>query len=174
MTNHHVISGCKKIAVRDKTHLYKADLIASFRKNGVDIAFVRTGANKKDFVLLSNQNVKIGDIVFYPNYTSQPGVFSKAKAKVEEYLGDQIRILDPKGRKGNSGSPVFNHKGYLIGLLWGGGGIWSSEALITSLTEIKKFAEENGVNLNSTRNQEIDLSKEKNFFDSRVVQVLCS
>ena len=174
MTNAHMVYGCGKIAARDKNHLYKAELIAYEKKGGVDIAFIRTSANKKNFAFLSNQDPKIGDIVFYPNYTSRPGIFTKSKGKVSADLGDQIIFLAPKGRQGNSGSPVFNNKGYLIGLLYGGGGILSADSAATSLKEIKNFAKKNGVQLFSIKNQKIDLSKEENFLDERVVQVLCS
>ncbi len=108
---------------------------------------------------MSNQDPKIGDIAFYPNYTSRPGIFTKSKGKISADLGDRIIFLDPKGRQGNSGSPVFNNKGYLIGLLYGGGGILSADSAATSLKEIKNFAKKNGVQLFSIKNQKMALSQ---------------
>lgn len=59
MNNHHVINGCEKIAVRDQNHLYKADLIASLKKGGVDIAFIRTRADKKNLYYLAAKMSKL-------------------------------------------------------------------------------------------------------------------
>jgi energy-coupling factor transporter transmembrane protein EcfT len=174
MTNHHVIKGCKKIIARDKNNLYKSELIASLKDDWIDIAFIKTDANKKNFVLLSSKNAEINDGVFYPNFTDYPGIFTKSLGKVLRNIGNELELYSPVGRPGNSGSPIFNQKGYLIGLLWGGSGFLISENVTAnSLTVIEKFAKENKIKLFSVKNQEEDLSKEKDFLEDRVVNLLC-
>lgn len=170
MTNHHVITRCKKIIARDKNNLYKAELIASLKENWIDIAFIKTNANKKNFILLSDKNANINDITFNPNFTDYQGLFTKSQGKVLKNAGDELELFSPEGRPGNSGSPIFNQKGYLIGLLWGGG---FSDVTATSLMAIKKFAKENKVKLFSIKNQQDDLIKEEDFFEDRVVNILC-
>jgi S1-C subfamily serine protease len=174
MTNHHVISGCKKIIARDRNKLYKAELIAYLRKDGVDLAFIRTDASSKNFVLLSDQNPKIGDLAFYPNFTSYQGIFTKSQGKVIKNSGNELLLFSPQGRHGNSGSPIFNDKGYLIGLLWGASGlVTTKEVIATSLTAIKRLAKENRVKLFSVNHQETNLLQEENFLEDHVVNVLC-
>ncbi|MDX2082984.1 MAG: serine protease [Rickettsiales bacterium] len=172
LTNQHVASGCQSITVKDQNNSYISKVIAAKKSKGIDLAFIKTNAFKKNFAILSNQYLKIGDIVFYPDYTSKVAVFSKARAKLVQDLGDELKFLDPTGRKGNSGSPVYNNRGYLVGLIWGGGGITSSYMVASKIEDIKNLADQNNVKLYTTENQNFDLTKGRKAFDE-VVTILC-
>lgn len=174
MTNAHVVHPCKsdKIVVRDKEHLYRAEVMAVLPQGKGDIAFLLTAANKKNFVLFSADLPKIDDIVLFPNYTSTPGFFSKSKGKIIEISDREIRFEAPKGRKGNSGSPVFNTKGQLIALFWGGGGFFSSYSVATNAKAIAEFARQNKIPLFVVQNKNSNLIKDS--FEEDVVTVMCA
>lgn len=172
MTNRHVVERCKKkILVRDKEFLYGAEIIAMIDKKRGDVAFLRTSAERKKFVLFNFDLPKRGDIISFPNYTSTPGKFTKAKGKIIEANHKDLSFVSSKSRQGNSGSPLFDSKGRIIGILWGGGGILTAYAVGTSAQTILEFAKENKVELFALDKK--DMKVQKKSFDEEVVTVLC-
>ena len=176
MTNAHVVSHCKKkLAVSDaKKDFYKARVIAVLPENKGDVAFLQTDAKRKKFALFSADLPKVGDIAIFPNYTENVGKFNIAQGKLIEIKEREMRFLAPKGRQGNSGSPVFNKKGYLIGILWGGGGFLTTNTVVTNAKTILNFARESNVTLYSIKDQKRDLAENPEFFAETVVNILCS
>jgi len=172
MTNRHVADVCKKkILIRDREFLYGAEIIAKLDKKRGDVAFLRTSAKRKKFVLFNFDLPKRGDIISFLNYTSTPGKFTKAKGKIINADNKDLSFVDSKGRKGNSGSPLFDSKGRVIGILWGGGGIFTAYGVGTSAATILEFAKENKVELFAPAAKDSKVQKE--YFDEEVVTVLC-
>jgi S1-C subfamily serine protease len=174
LTNEHVINGCKGVVVKDGSKTYRAKIIAAKKTRGADLALLRVVANKKNFALFSSEITEIDDIVIVPGYTNEAGDFKKLRGKVIDVgSGGDIRISAVRTRAGNSGSPVFNKNGYLVGILWGGGGLFSTQNFITNSREIINFAAKHGVKIFSTKDQRFKLSQSANFLNSMVVNVLC-
>ncbi len=173
MTNAHVARNCKKLAVRDnKNNTYDAKILAITEKK-FDIAFLETPANRKEFALFSSNIPKVNDIAIAPNYTDEVGVFKKFKCKVTKLTEDEIWFASSTTRMGNSGSPIFNQNGYLVGLLWGVGGFVSSFTTAGNVKVILDFAAKNKVLLFSTKDQSFNLAKSPDFLNKVTVNVLC-
>lgn len=184
ITNQHVVAGCKRLAVSDTKNIYIGGLISTLERQKGDLAFIQTSANRKNFAIIANEDAKKDDILLTPNYTSTKGVFDTAKALVLEkgtnlpymtnFSKQNMATLSPKGRKGNSGSPAYNKKGYLVGVSHSGGGNpFKATGLSTPTSIIKQFAEESGVDLYYLKNNNRNLAKMKGFKDNFAVNVLC-
>jgi len=177
MTNAHVVYACdsKKLAVGDsKNNFFPAEVLAILPENKGDVAFLKTNARREHFALFSYGFPQLNDIALFPNYTSKVGEFDLVKGKLVQIDQREMRFLDPKGRKGNSGSPVFNNKGYLIGILWGGAGFFKSETVVTNAKTILDFAKQNNVTLYSVKDQSRNLAKNPDFLEEIVVTILCA
>jgi len=176
MTNAHVVHACnKKIAVGDnKNNFFPSEVLAVLPENKGDIAFLKTNAKREHFALFSYNSPQLNDIALFPNYTSKVGEFDLVKGKLVDIKEREMRFLNPKGRKGNSGSPVFNNKGYLIGILWGASGIFKTETVATNAKTILNFARQSNVTLYSIKDQSHNLVKNPDFLDEIVVTILCS
>lgn len=118
ITNEHVVDRCKSVAVRTQEGVFPGEVIATDAAK--DLAIIRTNANQKVFAVLSAGREQEGALAAYPDYTSEPGVFYKkyAKVRARETFKEEVLTYSKIGgtRKGNSGSPVYNKKGYLIGV----------------------------------------------------------
>ena len=136
MTNEHVTSLCKggDVYIRTQDNVYSGRVVAEVERGntgiflgigreqdeiGYDFSIITTNANNQNYAVVRRFHPTEGDIVISPDYTSKPGVFSKDKGKILEY-SDFIRFDGP-GRKGNSGSPIYNDRGYLVGVHHSGG-----------------------------------------------------
>lgn len=138
VTNSHVLYtyGCSapKIITLGKT--YEARPIAATTKwgffetwfieplgpdYGLDMAVLRTNANTNSYFHISSNAVKPGDKVITPNFVDdKSGDFVFEHGYVEEVTEHTIISLI-YNRDGNSGSPLFNEKGYLVGVSHSGG-----------------------------------------------------
>ncbi len=182
LTNEHVVEGCKNLAVADKNNVYLGKLISTLERSKGDLAFIKTSANRKKFAIISNEEPKYRDILIFPNYTSKAGIFDKAKGlnlkSYKIFNGNRIetiRSLSPKGRKGNSGSPLYNKKGYLVAVIHSGEiNFFSSIYISSPISIVKKFAQESNVDLYYLKDNERDLTKIDGFKDYFAVNILCA
>ena len=182
LTNEHVVRGCKNLAIADKNNIYLGRLISTLEKSKGDLAFIRTPANRRKFAIISNDGPKSRDILIFPNYTSKAGVFDKAKGlRTQEnkvFRGvdvETIQVLSPKGRKGNSGAPLYNKKGYLVGVIHSGDlDFFSAMSIASPVSIVQQFAQTSGVNLYYLRDNSKDLTKIGDFKDNFAVNVLCA
>ena len=191
ITNKHVVDGCESnLAVRSRDgKVYAGRLISTLPIDEGDLAFIRTGARREAHAIMSNSDPKVGDVLIFPNYTNEAGVFDVAKALTKEiynlndpdkpyyYEKESILItLAPKGRKGNSGSPIYNKKGYMVGVNHSGGGIFtftSNPMMSAPLYAVTNFARNSGVDLYYLRSNEKDLTELDYFEDNFAVNVMC-
>lgn len=125
ITNHHVVSGCNDVGVIVKGGRFipgsDVNIIAKRNSSifneeiGLDIAIITTTTEYPYVSAISRDKVKINDHVFSPEYTSTSGYFSERKGIVTG-LDNETLTVEGNCRKGNSGSPVYDKKGYLIGI----------------------------------------------------------
>lgn len=170
ITNRHVVYGCNGVVIKNNDNVFEGKILATSKK--YDLAFIETNAYKKDFLLINAHPAKIGDILTIPNYTSVPGKFSKIKAKIARITINQIYARSVKGRKGNSGSPALNSKGYLTGIV-SGGEIFSTNATIEKIENILEFAKESDVELFSLPNQDFNFMQDDDFLNKVSANILC-
>lgn len=177
LTNHHVVNGCKELFIFAKNKVYQGKVIAILKREDGDLAFIRTNANEKNFALFSQRAPKINDVVFLPNYTDNPGKFDKAQGKITNVAkGVQgLGFLAPKCRQGNSGSPLYDNKGFIIGVV-NSGSFFSlmQYSYAADLSIVSDFAARNNVPIFYARNTDLNLTKRDDFLDRFAVNVVCA
>ncbi len=124
VTNHHVINGCRKVAVEDQNQdRYVADVI--YINPDVDLAFLRIKDEKfsaegiNGVSLESAKEVESRDKVYvlgFPfgmPYTETEGIVSSPNQLMD---GRRFIQTDAAVNPGNSGGPVISETGELIGV----------------------------------------------------------
>lgn len=125
ITNDHVVQNCKSIRLKEGTDFVNARLVATDKKN--DLALLEAEEAPHYIATLRyEQNLKAGDEVTVIGFPVENG-------KADEYRMRTAKILDTKGptgeknwlqftnalKKGNSGGPLLDHYGNVIGVVRG-------------------------------------------------------
>lgn len=151
ITNAHVVKNCNEITVSTKNESYQGKLLAVLPEKQGDLAFIKTSANRTNYALFQDENLFIGQKIFFPAFTSQNGVFKKEESEVR-FFGNKnhgIEILLPEESEVIFGSPVFDEKGDLLAIMAMNLNYNSQENLViaTPASVLKDFALKNGVPL---------------------------
>lgn len=172
ITNEHVVQNCKLIYTMGDKGVHKrirqqpAQLIATDKNK--DLALLKSPSRANRIATLrANNGIKKGDpvlVIGYPGEQSQIGHYSKAHGKI-------IRVIGPQGkeqfveftdsvRKGNSGGPLLDPNGNIIGVITGilsyyktgtnpnqqaENNIERQTSIAVSLTQLKKFLTKNRI-----------------------------
>lgn len=121
LTNHHVIAGMDEIRVQlTDGRIEPAELIGS--DEGVDIAVLRIAAkNLQPLPFGDSDNVRVGQLVFAIGNpfglqeTVTQGIIS-AKGRAISDSGVELLQTDAAVNPGNSGGPLLNLRGEIIGI----------------------------------------------------------
>ena len=121
ITNSHVVDGCNRVDVHSKGEIYSSKIIANDYIN--DLALIKINLLTKEFFTINNENPKLLDDVYAAGYPFGDFVSSSVKVTsgiVSALTGignnySQIQI-DAALQPGNSGGPIFNKKGVLMGV----------------------------------------------------------
>jgi len=129
LTNWHVIDGGKKISViidKDQQQ-FKATLIPEGSSKEHDIALLKVDGLQGEPLRFGNSDaVEIGDKVFTignPLLTTNvitEGTLSSRQTGIEGFKNTLILVAGIPADHGNSGGPIFNEFGEVIGILMGG------------------------------------------------------
>lgn len=171
VTNYHVVNGADSVHLQNRQgQSYKADII--YKDLAKDLAILHisdSGFSTSKNVPYSfrRQNLDLGDDIFTIGYPRDEAVYGEGYlSSATGYAGDtlayQISIpLNP----GNSGGPVFDHYGNIIGIISGkqkgidgAGFAIKTEALMTALKEIPADVLRGNVDL-SEKNSMSSLSR---------------
>jgi len=198
-----VIEGCASLGVRTKEGAFLAIPIASSNRKfvwfngddiqngqlnrtaeadatkdgGDDIAIIRTQVHTSHFAKFRHEVLHPGEKVIMPEYTSTPGIFSRRSGELITN-GYYITFSGP-GRKGNSGSPVYDASGYLVGI--------QHSTLFTSFNPfnkgynmgthsyyIAKFLQYKGIGFSMAADGSPNIADTEDFDNSFAVGILCS
>ena len=164
ITNAHVVKSCTEVYVKGAIPEQKAEVKVLDDAN--DLALIETKESPKQFAPLrfNIEDLKVGDKVLLMGYPGEPGargVYSVATAKVE----DMHEIAGSEGRfyitdvveHGNSGGPVFDTSGNVIGVVVAKSILYTVNAvtqerlsekhvgLVISLATLKQFLFDHGI-----------------------------
>lgn len=188
LTNFHVIDGCDGIKVRTiDNHIYDVTLKRSLKRetvpffggvveDGHDLSILHSRLPFPQYAILSDKMPVEGDSLVSPDYDSEPGQFTKRKGKMIRHEKERNRIyFSGMGRKGNSGSPVYNDKGYLVAVQWGGGGdlLGKQDNVAASWYVVKSWLEHLKVPLYKVASYEESIIETEWFKKSFAVGILC-
>ncbi|MCH2037731.1 MAG: serine protease [Rickettsiales bacterium] len=187
LTNFHVIERCDNLAVRTvNNEIFHVDVASSLErtvlpifshpvKDGHDLSVLYSKKPLPHFALLDNEMPKKGDVLLSPDYDTEPGTFKRRKGKVLR-LENQRISFSGMGRKGNSGSPVYNEKGYLVGIQWGGGAsmLGMNNNVAASFDVVKAWLEQLKIPIAKVESYDQEIVNSEWFEQSYAVGILCN
>lgn len=176
VTNHHVVAGCEKLLVGGKNRrVADGIVIADDREH--DLAVIHTATRVSSILYLDNKSSDIGDDVLHPDYTAEQGQYSFLYGKMKEIEGDNV-VVSESGRGGNSGSPLLNKYGRVIGVIYAGHsrGMWLLLPTYTAaknLPVLKTFLDQNRISYTVYHWQDTNLFKQQTYGDFIAAQIGC-
>ena len=162
ISNHHVIDGCGATTISFMGDTIEAKVIAVDKVN--DMAILKTRINPKDIFPVSNEDVFLLEDVVVAGYPLGKELSSSIKTHrgvvtALSGLGDNFSEFqtDATINQGNSGGPVVNQKGNVVGvavkLLPASAGQNIFFAIKSST--LKQFALSNNLNFQTPNNKEL-------------------
>ena len=118
-TNEHVIDGCKEIFAVYQSKPKRAQLL--FANKGHDFAVIKIRANTPSFFFLKASAPLLGEELTSGGYPSPDTLGAGIKittgvvSSEEPRIGDQFQHTTPS-QPGNSGGPLINSAGYVVGI----------------------------------------------------------
>ena len=163
ITNHHVIEGCKSVKVSFKGDEIESKTLVIDKVN--DLAIVKTTINPSKVYSVSNKDVALlEDIIIagYPLGKKVSSAIKTSKGSVTALAGygDNFSEFqtDAALNKGNSGGPIINQKGNVVGVAVAAygkkQGVESFNFGIKAST-LKTFANSNGLKFLPPNNRDL-------------------
>jgi serine protease Do len=169
ITNEHVVRGCKDIYVRGDVNLLRtfprtrAKIITVDKEQDLALLFTEEKA-RNIAVLRSNTGIKVDDPVLvmgYPLEHGQTGDYLVVPSKITAVHGEfnnenRVEFTDSV-QQGNSGGPLLDGNGNVIGVIVGMLTYYNSEqdfasntpskrsSVAISLARLKEFLQRNGI-----------------------------
>ncbi len=126
ITNEHVVRGCKSVKIRGAVAPTHAEVIKT--DNEIDLALLRTKTIPPRIAPIrsARDEIRIGEkllVIGYPKKHGQTGISKLTHSKVKGLKGplggDQWVQFEDSARQGNSGGPLLDSSGNVIGVVMG-------------------------------------------------------
>jgi S1-C subfamily serine protease len=118
LTNAHVVGDSKILEVEDEGNSYLGVVVKVDMER--DAAVIVVGSTKLPIAAVALEPVRVGDDVFVagaPLHLENRGMLTKGVvSKVGAFKGSEFIHMDAPIAPGNSGGPVFNASGELVGI----------------------------------------------------------
>lgn len=178
LTSHSAISSCKSINILTPDNQIKdAKLLGSLGVSKGNIAFVRTNHKSKNYVVVGNFSTQKNDKVSIVDLSDDLKTYNRNSGLIS-FVGDDkhdIEFTSNEARKGNSGSPLYNSKGYIIGVLKGisTSKVEGRRVTATSIKTIRDFAIKNRIRLSRPQFYGKNQTQKQDFYDHYGVNISC-
>ena len=122
LTNHHVVQDSDSISVYIDNTEYDAELIGTDRYQDIALLKIVTKAKLQALTLKNTNQYKIGDKViaignpYGLGLSVSSGIISALNRNIQGIALDNLIQIDASINKGNSGGPLFDCEGNLIGI----------------------------------------------------------
>jgi len=178
LTSYSAIDGCKSINVLAPDNQIKdAKLLGALKVSKGNIAFLRTNNRSKNYATIGSFSLEKDDKVTIADLSEDLKSYTKIPGSIA-FVGDDkhdIEFISSEAKKGNSGSPLYNEKGYIIGVLKGisTSSIEGRRVTGTSIKTIRNFAIKNRIRLSRPPFYGKNQTQRADFFDNYGVNVSC-
>ena len=178
LTSYSAISGCKSINVLgENNEIKEAKLLGSLDISKGNIAFLRTNNRNKQYIVVGSFSTSENDQVSITDLSEDLNSYVKIPGSIV-FVGDDkhdIEFISNEAKKGNSGSPLYNSKGYMIGVLKGisTSNIEGRRVTATSMKTIRNFAIKNRIRLSRPPYYGKDQTQAQDFYDNYGVNISC-
>lgn len=126
ITNEHVVSGCDTVRIRGAVEATEARVIKV--DADIDLALLKTSTIAPRVAPIRQAGIPIrkGEkllVIGYPEKHGQTGIYKVSHSKVKDTLGpmgsDKWLQFEDSARHGNSGGPLLDNSGNVIGIVMG-------------------------------------------------------
>jgi len=121
VSNNHVVEICSEVKTKNEGQTYTANIIAVDKKN--DLALGKVNFSDNDYISMSDDGARLGEEVIVAGFPFQQhlsesikvtqGIISSLSGPGNDY---SIFQMDAAVQPGNSGGPIINNQGELIGI----------------------------------------------------------
>ncbi len=121
VSNNHVVEICSEVKTKNEGQTYTANIIAVDKKN--DLALGKVNFSDNDYISMSDDGARLGEEVIVAGFPFQQhlsesikvtqGIISSLSGPGNDY---SIFQMDAAVQPGNSGGPIINNQGELIGV----------------------------------------------------------
>ena len=180
ITNNHVIDGCNSVKLNYAGSEYKANTIASDKTN--DLALLKTNINPKSIFSISGEDAALLEEVFVAGFPLGKKVSAAIKVtsgRVSALAGINDNYsnfqIDAALNHGNSGGPIVNKKGNVVGVAVATIDKSVAESFNFGIKSsvVKSFTKSNNVNLSSPNRRQMDMKDLGSLVTDATVMLEC-
>ncbi|MBL6664295.1 MAG: serine protease [Rickettsiales bacterium] len=178
LTSYSAVSGCKSLNILTSDgKIADAELLGALEISKGNLAFLRTNHKSAHYIVVGSFSLKKDDTVSILDLREDLKGYLSVSGTVA-FIGDDkhdIEFISDDAKKGNSGSPLYNSKGYIIGVLKGIATSSSEGRYVTatSIKTIRDFAIKKRIRLSRAQFYGDNQTEKHQFYDNYGVNVSC-
>lgn len=178
LTSYSAINECNSVGVLTADNQIKdAKILNAVEVSKGNLAFLRTNHKSSKYIVVGSFELNKNDPISIMDLSEDLKSYTSTSGQVA-FVGinkDDIEFLSSEAKKGNSGSPLYNSKGYIIGVLKGisTSTLEGRHVTATSIKTIRDFAIKQRIKLSRPQFYGTNQTEKNDFFDHYGVNVSC-
>ena len=183
VTNNHVVKGCKQSKITFKGESIDAEIIATDQT--LDLALMKANVKPKNYLNLSDEPPEKLQKIYVAGYPFGKGLSDDLKltqgiiSSVKGYKDNSNQIqIDAAINSGNSGGPIVNEDGDLVGVAVSGLNKSKSEGIAFGIKSaaVKNFLDVNKIKYSTSSLMNFGMSNKKlnNLLEDSAVYTFCN
>lgn len=181
ITSSEINLSCKSIRVlkqkQDENIVFDSQIIKILDQSKGNLTFLRSKTKNKHFAIIANNNLAQGQELFYLRKNNDKIIVKKTSVAKFDPGIYRAEFFSKDSGPGNSGAPLYNQKGYIVGILWGGNQEQENKSgyltYATSLAKIKDFAKKHNIKLYSIAKNSHNLILDQNYYQNFGAKIIC-